>query len=386
MVYDFDRMADRAFTDAIKWDALKTLYGNESALPFWVADTDYPTAPEICEALCSEVKKGAFGYTSPGVGYYEAVSKWILTRHDWEIKKEWIVPFGGIVSGIANIIRAFTKEGDGVLIQPPVYFPFYSTVQRSGRRIIENRILGDNISGYTMDFEDLEIKLKSAKMMILCSPHNPLGRVWSKEELKKVVALCKKNDVILLSDEIHWDIMIDGTKHISLGALADGGKVIVATAPSKTFNLAGLQTSNLIFPNKDMREKFEEYMEDHFIEHPNKLGIFACRVAYEKGANWCDKQNEYLTNNAHFVSDFLNEKMKDVTMAKLEGTYLCWLDMRKYGLSSEELIKKMAMAGAALNDGVRFGGKESEGFVRLNIACPLSMLEKGMDIIASALE
>jgi len=385
MGYCFDENAPRRGTACYKWDELGKIFGNPEALPFWVADTDYPTAPEVVSALREAVGRAAFGYTYPDDGYLESVCGWVSSRHGWNIEKEWIVPSTGVVSGLSNIIRCFTEPGDGIVVQSPVYDPFYHTVERSGRRLIKNWLKGDNVSGYTMDFDDLERCLSGAKMMVLCSPHNPVGRVWTERELAKVAELCTRSGVMLVSDEIHWDILIDGAKHVSLGAAAKQGNIAVLTAPSKTFNLAGLQTSNIIIPDAAMRETYKDWLEERFIEGPNLLGMTACRAAYENGAAWCDEQNAYLTGSARLVEKYFGERFPQVTIARLEGTYLMWMDMRAFGLTSRELCEKFAGAGAALNDGFRYGGEPYDGYVRLNIACPRPQLEKGLEIIGSAL-
>ncbi len=386
MNYSFDENAPRRGTASMKWDELGLRFGNPEALPFWVADTDYPTAPEITEAIHAAADRAAFGYTFADESYFRAVCGWFSSRHGWDINQEWIVPSTGIVSGLSNIIRCFTEPGDGIMVQPPVYDPFYETVERSGRRVVRNWLLGDNAAGYTMDFADMERKLSDgAKMMILCNPHNPVGRVWTAEELSRTAELCDKYNVVLVSDEIHWDILIDGAQQVTLGTVAKQKNIVVLTAPSKTFNLAGLQTSNLVFPDDGMRNKFKVWLEERFIESPNQLGMSACRAAYEHGAGWCDAQNVYLTENARAVEAFFHEKFPGVTAAKLEGTYLMWLDMRCFGLTSEELRIKLASAGAALNDGFRYGGEKYDGFMRLNLACPRHQLESGLEIIASAL-
>jgi cystathionine beta-lyase len=380
-MYDFDTPAKRAGTGSIKWDIRATAYHNPDALPFWIADSDYMVAPEIIEALHDAVDRSIFGYTNPNKEYFDAVINWFATRHNWQIEQEWITPTTGIVSEIANAIGAFTDAGDKILIQTPVYDPFKKRILSAGRAVVENRLAGDPVSGYTIDFADLEAKFKDGvKMMIFCSPHNPVGRVWTEDEVRTVAALCQQYGVLLVSDEIHWDLMIGGTKHFTAGCAGTPDNVIVLTAPSKTFNLAGLGCSNTIVPNSELRAKLQAYHTEHSIEKPNVLGFYACKAAYQKGAQWADEQNAYLTENAKLVYDFIARELPDVKVAKLEGTYLMWMDISASGATDAELISSMAQAGACLNDGSRYGGK---GFVRLNIACPRAQLEAGLKSIAA---
>ncbi len=384
-MYDFDTPALRAGSGSIKWDMRESLYHNADALPFWVADSDYRSAPEIVDALKDAVDRCVFGYVEPGKRYFDAVRGWLRDRHGWETEEKWILPSTGIVSECANVIRCFTKPGDRIVIQTPVYDPFKKCIESAGRTAVENRLTGENVSGWHMDFNDLDCKLRGARLMILCSPHNPVGRVWTAEEVGTVAAMCKQHGVLLVSDEIHWDILIDGSVHFTAGLTGTPDNVIVMTSSGKTFNLAGLKNSNIIIPDDTLREKLKQFHSEHHIESPNNLGLIACQAAYEKGARWCDEQNQYLTENYHFAREFLRSELPQVTIAKLQGTYLMWLDMRYTGAGSHELTDQLAKAGACLNDGVRYGG-ESDGFMRLNIACPRSQLEKGLESICKGVQ
>ncbi|MGM9521096.1 MAG: MalY/PatB family protein [Oscillospiraceae bacterium] len=380
-MYDFDTPAPRAGNMSIKWDLRGRAYHNENALPFWIADSDYMSAPEIIDALKEAVEKCMFGYAKPDDPYLNAVIGWFSRRHGWDIDKSWIMPTTGIVSEIANIIRCFTSPGDGIIVQTPVYDPFSKCVANAGRRLIENPLKGDNLSGYEMDLEDLERDLKSgAKMLLLCSPHNPVGRVWSREEITAAAGLCEKHGALLVSDEIHCDILLNGTKHFTAGLACTPDNVIVLTSPGKTFNMAGLKNANAVIPNPSLKSRLEAWHEQYSIEKPNNLGLAACRAAYERGDKWCDEQNIYLSENAQVVIDFLREKLPQVTAAELQGTYLMWLDMRASGATSSQLTNSIAAAGACLNDGSRYG-KRCDGFMRLNIACPRSQLIKGLDAV-----
>ncbi len=383
-MYDFDTPAPRAGTGAIKWDILGPAFGNSQALPFWIADSDYRSPPELVEALRDAAARCVFGYNEPGRSYFEAVRGWFSRRHGWEVDPEWIIPSTGVVSEIANVVRCFSKKGDKVIIQTPVYDPFGKVIEAAGRVVVKNELLGSAASGYTMDFEDLEAKLREgAAMLILCSPHNPVGRVWTPEEVRRVAELCREYGALLVSDEIHFDIMIGGSRHFTAGLAGTPENLILLSAPSKTFSVAGLKCSNTIVPDPVLRKKLRDWQEARHIETPNNLGLVACEAAYTHGAAWCDEQNEYLTGSAGIVRDFLRERLPEVPVAELQGTYLMWFDMTASGATSHELMEAMAKTGAALNDGLRYG---AEHHMRLNIACPRAQLLRGLEAIAEGYE
>ena len=382
-MYDFDTPAPRAGTGAIKWDLRQSAFGNGDALPFWVADSDYLSPPEVVEALRDAAARCVFGYTVPTRGYQDAVAGWVARRHGWEIDPDWIVPSTGIVSELAHIVRCFTEPGDKVLIQTPVYDPFAGVVRGAGRTPVENRLLRDGEPRYTMDFGDLAHKLAGGvKMMILCSPHNPVGRVWTREEVCRVAELCAANGALLVSDEIHWDILMPGHAHFSAGSAGTPENLIVLTAPSKTFNVAGLKCSNDIIPDDALREKLTKWKEVRHLDGPNSLGLVACQAAYTHGERWCDEQNAYLWENASLVRETFARNLPEIRIAPLEGTYLMWLDISKTGLDSRELCRRLNRAGAILNDGYRYG---DDGFVRLNIACPRAQLAAGLAVLTECL-
>ncbi len=382
-MYDFDTPAPRAGTGAIKWDIRSSAFGNASALPFWVADSDYMSPPEVTEALRDAAARCIFGYTVPTEGYREAVAGWIRARHGWEIDTNWILPSIGIVSELSNIVRCFTAPGDKVLIQTPVYDPFGNVVKTSGRTLVENRLrCGENLR-YSMDFEDLERDLASGvRLMILCSPHNPVGRVWTEDEVRRVAGMCRDHGALLVSDEIHWDLIAPGFTHFTAGNAGTPDNVIVLTAPSKTFNIAGLKCSNDIIPNADLRRKLSAWKETRHMEGPNNLGWIACEAAYRHGAAWCDEQNAYIARNARLVRDTFAEKLPEAGISPLEGTYLMWLDISRTGLDSRRVCEELNRAGAILNDGYRYG---DDRFARLNIACPRAQLEEGLRVITGVL-
>lgn len=383
-MYDFDTAAPRAGSGAIKWDMRGSAFGNSDALPFWVADSDYMSPPEITEALVDAARRCVFGYTAPTEGCMNAVARWVGERHGWEIDTKWIVPSTGIVSELSNIVRCFTEKGDRVLIQTPVYDPFAGVVKTAGRELVTSELRRDGALRYTMDFDDLSEKLAgNVKLMILCSPHNPVGRVWTESEVRAVAELCEKHGVLLVSDEIHWDILMPGREHFTAGRAGVTDNLIVLTAPSKTFNIAGLKCSNDIIPNEGLRRRLAAWKEARHLEGPNDLGWIACEAAYTHGARWCDEQNEYLSGNAALVCETFAARLPQIRIAPLEGTYLMWLDITATGMGSRELCGELTRAGAILNDGHRYG---DDGFVRLNIACPRAQLRAGLDTIISCLD
>jgi len=381
----FDEGAYRKGTASIKWDFQKQEYGTDGLLPFSIADADYPIYKPVLEAIKLRIDNGVLGYTDADKSYFAAVSGWAFRRHGWTINNNWIVPVSSIVPGIANLIEVFTNPGDKIIVQPPVYAPFYSVVNATGRELIKNGLI---LSGgrYIMDYKGLEKACAGgAKMLILCSPHNPVCRLWSEEELIALSEICFKYCVIVVSDEIHWDLALGGGKHFTMGRVNKlHEQLIVCTSCSKTFNIAGLQTSNFIIPDKFLRDKFKNWLYGRYMFCPNALGMEAVKAAYTYGDRWADEQQAYLTENAYLVRDFMSDHLPRVKLAQPEATYLLWLDMRAYGLSSEELVRLIARAGAALNSGLHYGGGY-DGFLRMNVACPQKQLYSGLECIKIAL-
>ncbi len=383
----FDEPAQRKGTACIKWDFQEADFnGRSGLLPFSIADADYRTYQPIIDALKARLDKGVIGYTDLDDAYYEAVRKWCDRRHDWQIENNWIVPVGGIVPAMCTAIEVLTEPGDGVIVQPPVYDPFYTIINASGRTILKNDLLLTD-DGYRMDYGKLEELAKSgAKMLLLCSPHNPVCRVWTKEELKELADISVRYGLIVISDEIHWDLMLHGNKHVTMGQFRDlHDKLIVCTSCSKTFNIAGLETSNLIIPDKTIRERYQAYLYARYLFVPNTLGLEAVKAAYRDGDKWVDAQCSYLTQNAVLAEDYLAKRLPEAKLAKPEGTYLLWMDLRAFGKTSDELIERIAQAGAGLNNGFHYG-ENYDGFVRMNIACPRQQLKDGLDCIYRALK
>ena len=384
--FNFDEVVDRKGTACIKWDCQEKFYGTSGLLPFSIADADYPVYQPILDALKKRVDNGVLGYTDLCDEYISAVAEWAGRRHGWKVEPCWIVPTEGLVPSMANAIEALTGPDDGVIVQPPVYDPFYSITNATGRRMIKNDLLRDE-DGYRMDFEGLEKACaEGGRILLLCSPHNPVCRLWSEDELRRLAGICARHGTIILSDEIHWDLTLGGRKHFTMGLIEEVSElVVVCTSCSKTFNIAGLETSNLIIPGEALREKYMKWLYSRYMFCPNVLGMEATKVACQVGDEWVDAQAAYLTQNAEMVCDFMAEHLPKVKVAKPEATYLLWFDMTAYGLSGDELVKRIADAGAGVNSGLHYG-EDYDGFVRMNVACPKKQLSAGLECIKKALD
>ncbi|ABX32448.1 aminotransferase class I and II [Petrotoga mobilis SJ95] len=386
MKNNFNEIVDRKSTESVKWNGVKSLYGRDDVIPMWVADMDFKSPPEVIEALKQRAEHGIFGYPMLDEDYFVPFINWIKARHGIEIKKEWIVTTDGVVDALKIAILAYSKPGDNVVIQTPVYYPFYNIIKSNGRMIIKNSLKFEN-RNYSMDFDDLEKKLslKRTKLFILCNPHNPVGRVWKREELEKLVQLCIKHNVLLLSDEIHSDLVFSPNKHIPIFSISQDIKEGSLTfyAPSKTFNLAGLKASFAVIPNEQLRTEYKNVIESLSSDNLNIFGMVAAKVAYERGEDWLDDLLNYLRANIDYVYDFFNEKLPKVKLQKPEGTYLMWLDFRAYG--DEQKVKDILVnkAKVGLEEGSIFG-EEGKGFFRMNIGCPISMLKDACNNIYDA--
>lgn len=388
MKYDFDTVINRYNTNSLKFDCAKQWGVPEDVLPMWVADMDFQTAPEILKAMHESIDHGIFGYSVPKDEYYEVVANWFRERLGWkDAKGTWIVKTPGVVFAIATAIRAFTGKGDAILIQQPVYYPFRMVIEDNDRICINNPlVLSDG--HYEMDFADMERKIidNNVKMFILCSPHNPVGRVWKKEELENVITICKRHNVLIISDEIHCDFVYPGYEHTMLPVLAEdyADRIIVCTAPSKSFNLAGLQLSHIFVPDDKLREAFQKELMRIPYDESGTLALVAGKAAYEKGAQWMDELKQYLLGNVEFLREYLKKNLPKVRLIEPEGTYLVWLDFSAYDMTPEELEHKMQYdAKVWTDDGVMFG-KEGAMFERVNIACPRTTLKKALEQMAAA--
>jgi len=387
-MYDFDSIVDRRNTSCLKWDSLGTLYGREDLIPLWVADMDFPAAKPITEALERRARHSIFGYTFPSDDYYNAVIGWMARRHNFKVEREWITYTPGVVPALSYCIRAFTEPGDKVIIQTPVYHPFYSVIRDNWREIVRNPLKLED-GKYHMDYNDLMKKIDSrTKMLILCSPHNPGGRVWKEEELKELADICIRNNILIVSDEIHFDIVYSGNRHIVLGSISDKirDNCVVLTAPSKTFNIAGLQVSNVIISNEELRRKYRAEINKDHVSTPNIFGGEALIAAYNESEEWLDELLEYLECNRDFFIDYINKRIPKLKAMEPEGTYLIWVDCRGLNMSPDELkdffVNKCQLA---LNDGGMFG-EEGKGFMRFNIGCPRSLLKEALERIEKAID
>lgn len=367
---NFDKAIERRGTDCVKFDALKGLYGREDLISMWIADMDFPVPEEVTAALKRRAEHPVYGYNIMPEGYFEDFAAWVKKRHGWEPKPEWVCHTPGVLSALATALLSFTAEGDGVLIQPPVYFPFSSTVETLGRKVINNQLIYRD--GYfTVDFDDMEEKAKQAKLFILCSPHNPAGRVWTREELERMEDICRRNDLLVFSDEIHADIVYEPAKHIVFSALSDWSREhsIIAMAPSKTFNIAGLSMSFITVPNDELRKKFQTLLGGGLhVSGANAFGIVAAQAAYRHGEAWLDELLVYLRGNMEWLDGYLREHAPQIRLTRSEATYILFLDVGALGMTPDELkdffVNKV---GAALNVGATFG-PGGESFMRINIA------------------
>jgi cystathionine beta-lyase len=398
MKYDFDREIDRKGTQSVKWeyvpnethtdmDPTNQFFGEDRMLPMWVADMDFPAPPAVIDAMKKRAEHGIFGYTTPSDSYFQAVEDWMRRRHGWEIDRKWIVTTPGVIPGLKAMVRTFSAKGEKVLIQPPVYHPFYHVIEDNERALATNPLIYENHT-YTMDYADLEEKLADplVKMAILCNPHNPIGRVWNKEELTRFGELCLAHDVLVASDEIHCDLLFKGVKFTPFATLGEAfaQNAIVCTAGSKTFNLAGLHHSNIIIPNPDLRKAFIEALERSSTFGSNLFGLAALEAAYNEGEEWLDQLLDYLDDSRQYLEETITEHIPQIKVVKPEGTYLVWLDCRGLGLDKEGLQKFMREeARLCLDEGYIFG-PEGEGFERMNIACPRSILVDALARIKSA--
>jgi cystathionine beta-lyase len=349
---------------------------------------DFRTPPAVVDALVKVSQHGIFGYSESKHDYFQAVSNWFKTRFDWETDSTWLVKTPGVVYAIATAIRALTNQGDSVIIQQPVYYPFSSTILTNKRKLINNALVYNNGS-YYIDFEDFEQKIieHNVKLFILCSPHNPIGRVWTKDELIRLGDICVRHGVIVISDEIHADFTYEGSKHFVFGKLKPEflNNTIICTAPSKTFNLAGLQVSNIFIANKSIRNMFQKEMYSAGYSQLNTMGLVACQAVYEHGAEWLDELKIYLAGNLQFIRGFLAERLPQIKIIEPQGTYLIWLDFQELKLSDEQLEDLIVNRAKLWLDAGTMFGIEGSGFQRINIACPRSILEQALNQLTQAI-
>ena len=379
---DFDTVIDRKGTRSLKYDFAVRRGKPKDVLPLWVADMDFQTSSYITDALEDMVKHGVFGYSESEEHYFGAVQNWMERHYNWHVKESWMTKTPGIVFALAMAVKAYTQENDAVLIQPPVYYPFKEVVEDNHRRLVNNTLVLGGDGTYTIDYEDFEKKIieENVKLFILCNPHNPVGRVWTKEELERLGDICLKHGVFVVSDEIHADFVFE-RKHTVFSEVKEAYRDIsmICTSPSKTFNIAGLQISNIFIFNPEKATAFRRQVAAAGYSQVGLPGLVACEAAYRHGDEWLEGVLAYIKANAEFTRAYLQEHLPRVKMTKLEGTYLVWLDFRDYGLTDKELDEKILnQAGLWLDSGAVFG-KCGEGFQRINIACPRKTLQQALD-------
>ena len=381
-MYDFDKMTDRKGTSCSKWDNMSSMFTEKGLMPLWIADMDFRCCEEAIEAMRQRVDHGIFGYTVLPDSYFESIAGWMQRRHNWTVRKEWLVTSVTVVSALNIFVQAFTKPGDGVIIQKPVYFPFEECIQDNDRKLVNNELI-EKEGYYTIDFEDLEEKAARPenKMLLLCSPHNPVCRAWTEEELRRVIDICSRNDIYLIADEIHMDFVFKA-EHVPVGTLTNYSKLAVCTSPSKTFNMAGLKMANIFIPDEAMRKEFTRRSKSQCGIIPNNpVSITGISAAYAKGDKWLDEVKQYIWENFQFVDAYLKEYMPKLKMTKPEATYLAWIDFSGVGLSGLKLRSFLrGKARVALDEGMVFG-KSGENFARINVATDRTVVRECLDRI-----
>ncbi len=384
--YDFDQIIDRRNTNSVKIDALKEVFGADDLIPLWVADMEFLSPPEITDALKKRVEHGIFGYYTPDDAYFKSIINWLKNRHSWTVDKQDVIFVPGVVKGFAFAIDAFTNVGDKIIIQPPVYPPFKTTSEGLNRKIVNNPLIYDN-GQYSMDFDNLrEVAKTGCKMLILCNPQNPSGRIWSKDELSELAEICFDNQILVVSDEIHSDLVLRGNEHIPFATVSNKAAQnnITLMAPSKTFNIAGIVSSFAVVENEEIRKKYFNYLNARQLGDGTIFGYIAAEYAYEYGEEWLNQALEYIQENIDFVDDYLQNNIPQIKAVKPDASFLIWLDCRAVNLSQPELEKLfIKKAKLALNSGTMFG-KEGKGFMRLNVGCPRITLEKALDNLKKA--
>ncbi|MFX1489476.1 MAG: MalY/PatB family protein [Promethearchaeota archaeon] len=390
--FDFDQIIDRTQSNSAKWNkkVLEKGFGDPDLLPLWVADMDFKAPQPIIDKLVQTAEYGIFGYSIIPPSFYESVLGWFKRHYGWDIDKNWITQTPGVIPALDVAVNAFCNAGDKVIVQNPIYYPFYPVIENNGCRILLNPLKLSN-NHYTMDFEDLEKKVKDprAKMIILCNPHNPIGRVWTKEELKQLGEICIKNEILVVSDDVHCDLILPGYKYTNFATINDefAQNLITCTSTSKTFNLAGLKISNIVIPNEKLRQTYINTQANLGVGSPNLFAVNAMEIAYSHIVceKWLDALLQYLNENLKFLKLYIKEKLPQIKVIEPEGTYLVWLDFRELGLEAKELEKFMrGKAKLALDEGYIFG-QGGEGFERINIACPRSVLEEALNRLTKAI-
>lgn len=386
---DFDRIIDRKNTRCLKYDFAVKRGMPEDVLPLWVADMDFETSSYIEDALTERVKEGIFGYSDVQTPYFEIIRDWMIRHHDWEPQEKWLIKTPGVVFALAMAVKAYTDPGDKVLLQQPVYYPFSEVITDNGREVVSNDLVLTEDGTYKIDFADFEQKIiaNGIKLFLLCSPHNPVGRVWTKEELEKIGDICVKHGVTVVSDEIHNDFIWEGTHTVFAGIKKEFADIsVTCTSPSKTFNLASMLISNIFIPNQILRRKFRKEMDRAGISQLSVLGLVATEAAYAHGDEWYAAMKNYVRDNIAFARAYVEENLPGVRMIDTQGTYLIWLDFRQTGLTVEELDHKIIYEAGLWLDSGKIFGKTGEGFERINVACPRAVLQEALDRIQGILQ
>lgn len=384
--FNFDHVTNRETTNSLKYDARQAVFGRADVMPLWVADMDFPAPAAISQALAARAAHPIYGYTTYPDSLYESLINWLKCRHGWDIKREWIVMCPGVVPSLHAAVIAFAKAGESVIVQPPVYFPFFSAVNNTGRQLIENPLLLEN-NHYTIDFDHLEQCAANASLLLLCSPHNPVGRVWRKHELERLLQIAEKHELVIFSDEIHADLIYPENKHHIFAALANNqNNIITAVAPSKTFNIPGLSLSALIISDAKHRNAISNAFDTMHVSAANPFSIVAFEAAYREGEPWLDALLTYLKETCDFVTGYLTANLPQIHLIAPEGTYLLWLDCRALNMSDAQLKHFFIHeAGVGLSPGTLFG-EAGIGFMRMNIGAPRQVIAKALDNIVKALD
>lgn len=385
MKYDFDKIVARRHSGSYKWDAVP-----EDALPLWVADMDFEVAPAVKKALADRVAHGVFGYTQVDDSYYDAVISWYERRHQWAIDRRWMLYTSGVVPAVSCSIKALTLPGENVLVQTPVYNCFFSSIKNQGCQIVENRLVRQEDS-YVIDWDDFERKCADEKttVFLLCNPHNPAGRVWTREELAKMGAICSKHHVFVISDEIHCELVMPGHKFTPFAAVSEANlcNCVTLSSPSKSFNTAGLQIANIICKDDEVRRRIDRVINIFEVCDVNPFGPIALKAAYNESEDWLDALNEYIWGNYQLLRDTFAKQLPLLKVTRLEGTYLAWVDIGSLGMTSDEVTEQLLRKGHVfVSNGTLYGKEAGEGFIRINLACPRAVLTEGLNRIVKTLQ